>query len=110
VGLLKPFERSFTIHSANLETPPDIRHAAVKENHRQHLEKAKEALDSISLELREFTNLTFSMNADDVSKAKKSIRKFVDQFERDFEKKPSDQVFQLNMQLYPLTITDREKK
>lgn len=96
-----------TVDGTNVTTTDDTSAAAIKENHRQHLELAAEALKEIPLELREFNNITLSMNLRDMPEAKRRIREFVDQFNREMETKPAQEIFQLNLQFYLASHRDK---
>ena len=95
-GILKPVPES-------LQTPHDIPSHAVRSNHKQHLEIAIRSLDGVGLEFREFTNRTLNMNISDIPEAKRRIRKFVDRFNKDMDRPKGEEVFQINLQMYPLS-------
>jgi len=106
LGLLKMSEQNeWIVSEPNLETAHDQAEVAVRENHRQHLAKAADILNTVPLTLREFNNLSVCMNLDQTEKAKQRIREFVDSFNSEFDQKKSKEVFQLNVQFYPLTNT-----
>jgi uncharacterized protein (TIGR02147 family) len=92
------------VNEAEISTTDDLQSSAIQENHRQHLKLAEKALLAYAPELREFNNLTLSMNLRDLPKAKKKIRDFVSQFNQDLERNEGDEVFQLNVQLLPLSL------
>jgi len=103
-GLLKKEARGYrALEDAEIETPHDIPSQAVRENHRQHLALAESALRELEVEMREFVNSTMAMNLNDVPKAKRRIRLFLDRFTKDLEKKPGDELFQMNIQFYRLS-------
>jgi uncharacterized protein (TIGR02147 family) len=109
LGLIKKAGRSFEpVNDADISTTDDLASAAIKENHSQHLSMAQRAMHEISLELREFNNLTLAMNLADVPKAKKMIRDFVDRFDQEFKRQPADEIFQMNLQFYLLSKPERE--
>lgn len=104
LGLLEKKNKTYrAVNDANIETPHDIASAAVRENHRQSLNLALEALKCVEVEMREFSNITLTMDLSDLPAAKKRIRKFLDRFNSEMEKVPAQEVFQLNIQLYPLS-------
>lgn len=107
LNLLKQEGKKLVVADTSMQTTIDIPDGAIQESHRQQLHKAQEALGEIEVSLREFTSLTLNMNLADLNVAKNKIREFVDDFEKSMEKKPSDQVFQLNVQLYPLTKIEK---
>ena len=91
------------LNNANVKSPEDISVVAIRENHKEQLQKAVNALDEINLELREFMNLAVNINVKDVKIAKNMIRDFINQFNSQLDRDSSDEVFQLNIQFYPLT-------
>jgi len=64
---------------------------------------AEAALSDFPVEQREFGNVSIAVNASDLPAAKKRLREFIDQFNRDFERDEAQEVYQLNVQFYPLT-------
>lgn len=104
LGLLEDRGGKWTAaNGGQLSTTDGVKSAAIRENHRQHLEKAAVALEEIPIELREFHNLSLVMNLKDLGKAKQAIRDFVEEFNREQERENGEEVFQLNIQFYPLT-------
>lgn len=80
----------------------DVNPIEVKNYHNSIMELAKEAL-SISPTERIFTSSTISVAKKDIAKAQKMIRDFQVEFGKEMEAKPGDDVYLLNMQLFPLT-------
>ena len=108
LGLLKEKNGAWTAENdAKLSTTDDFRSAAIQENHRQHLQLADKALENFPVELREFNNITLSMNLGDLPKAKKRIREFVEKFNEEMERNRGDEIFQLNVQFYPLSQQEK---
>ncbi len=107
LNLLKQDGKKLVVQDTSMQTTMDIPDGAIQESHRQQLQKAQEALSEIEVSLREFTSLTLNMNLNDLSVAKRKIREFVDDFEKTLEKKPSDHIFQMNIQLYPVTKIEK---
>lgn len=104
LGLLKKSAQGeWVVSEPNIQTVHDQAEAAVRENHRQHLTKAAQGLSSVPLDLREFNNLSVCMSLAQTPKAKQRIREFLDSFNEEFDLSKSDEVFQLNVQFYPLT-------
>lgn len=88
----------------DVETKIDAPSRAVRENHRQNLLGAERALTNVPVEFREFINCSFAMNRRDVPKAKRRLRLFLDRFMRDLETEGGEELFQTNLQFYPLTV------
>lgn len=108
LGLLKKQGlRYVSGEGKTVETPHDLTSLAVQENHRQQLQKATEALVEFDVDLREFANVSLALNLRDIPKVKQRIRSFLDAFVDDLEKDSADEVFQCNLQFYPLTTIDK---
>jgi len=101
--LRKEGVRWMATDGAHIETPPDVASAAVRENHRQHLQLAARSLDDVDVSLREFANTSISMQLRDLPAAKKRLRAFLDRFVNEFEREDGEEVMQLNLQLHPLS-------
>lgn len=93
----------FALNEGDISTPHDVPSQAVRENHRQHLQIASMALTTQSTEEIEFQNASIPILKSDIPKAKKRLRLFMDQFIRDLEKNPGEEVYQINLQFYGLS-------
>lgn len=87
---------------ARYRTSDDIANQSVSQAHVQYLNKALEAID-LPVELRDFTSLMMSIRPDQLPRAKEMIRQFQDNLSAELEVKPQTEVFQLCIQLFPLT-------
>lgn len=90
----------------SLETSENIGSQALQEAHRESLEIAKEKLESIPVELRDFSSITIAINTQKMPEAKAIIREFQDKIHALLSKGATDEVYQLNCQLFPLTTGD----
>lgn len=91
-----------------LRTTEDISSKALKVSHKETLDMSKSKLDEVEIELRDFSSMTVAVDPKNLSEAKTIIREFRKKMAsllRDGEKK---EVFQLAIQLYPLTNTKKE--
>lgn len=90
-----------------LTTGPEVQSLAVRNFHRAMIRRAEEALDRFPLDQRQVSGLTVAMSrarADRIAKRLHEIRRTL--FEAMCEIDPGDPheaVFQLNLQLFPLT-------
>lgn len=107
-GLIEKAGKTYrAVNDAEVTTTNDIASVAIQENHRQHLAKAADALTELSVELRQFSNTTLAVDPANITKARKLIRSFIDQFSNSIETKPGSELFQLNVQFYQLTKNER---
>lgn len=103
LGLLKRnAKRDLSLAEGRLDTQNDIANEAIKRYHEQMLENAKAALRKVPVLEREFTSTTFVMSSANMDKAKDLIRDFKMKFEKLLEEDYGDQVYQLQVQLFPL--------
>jgi uncharacterized protein (TIGR02147 family) len=96
-GELRPVE------AQDITTSDDIVSAAIRENHRQQLQRATTALNKQPVDIREFNNLAVAMRPKDMERAKKLIRDFVDKFNEEMDTAGGTEVFQLNVQFFQST-------
>jgi uncharacterized protein (TIGR02147 family) len=89
-----------------VETQPDVSREEVRRYHKQVLNLAAERIDEIEVELREYISMTLAMNKRGIPAAKNLIRKFKTEFEAEFESGTKTDVFQFNIQFFPLAKPD----
>lgn len=108
IGLVEKVGRTYhAVNDADIITGgQDVLSPAIQENHRQHLDLAKTALQNLAPEMREFNNLTLAMNPSEIPKAKEMLRNFIDKFNDEMESEGASEVFQLNIQFYMLSRTE----
>lgn len=87
----------------NIETPTDIASTALKRSHRQTLEQAIEAIYEVPLNERDITSMTMAIDSKKIPQAKKLIRDFRKKMAAFLENGPADEVYNLNIQLLPIT-------
>ncbi len=107
VGLLRrDGEGKLHVSEGRVHTIDDYANEAVKRYHEQMLENAKASLRLIPVERRDVSAITLSMPRHAISKAKELIREFQDKFSQLLEQEESDAVYQLQVQLFPLTLEE----
>ena len=84
--------------------------SATKKFHKQLLVKAAESIDKNPVSERDFSAVTFVMDARSVEYARKKIQAFRRELMRELEcKGKPDQVYQLTMQLFPLSTNSKQE-
>lgn len=102
-GLLKKLPSgNYQRSVGNFKTSEDISSSALKKAHNENLELAKKKLESIALEMRDFSSISFGLDLDNIDEAKTLIREFRLRFANLLNKGNKTQVYQLALQLYPL--------
>lgn len=93
----------------SVTTGHEVRSLAIGNYHRQMLERAAESITEVSRELRDISALTVCVHRDRVAEFKARIHEFREQLLEfgDSEENP-EVVYQLNIQLFPLTQIEEE--
>ena len=103
-GLLRRSkEGKLIVSSGLLHTTNDVASDAIKSYHGQMLENAKDALQKVHVEKREFTSETITIDASKIPEAKEFIRDFKARFVRLFEEQKGNETYQFQVQFFPLT-------
>ncbi len=93
-----------------LTTTEDIPSEALKEGHRQNIQQSLDAIDEIDIELRDISSITMAVNPKTINKAKEKIRAFRREMQELMEEGNKEEVYNLNIQLIPLTDQRRSKQ
>ena len=86
-----------------LLTTNDISSAAIVCHHHGMIQRAVEVLDEESIHERQVSSLTFKMPKSHLPKAKEKLFKFLSEFNKEFATENSEEIFQLNIQLFSHT-------
>lgn len=87
----------------HLATPGGIPNRAVREHHRQILQKAEESIDSVALTEREFSATTMAIATEKLAEAKNALKEFRRKFCTNIQKtETKDRVYCLSIQLFPV--------
>jgi uncharacterized protein (TIGR02147 family) len=95
---------------ASVATGHEVRGLAIRNYHRQMLERAADSITLVTSELRDISALTVCIEAETVAELKERFHDFhevlLDRCDRD--EKPTA-VYQINLQLFPLTQVDSKE-
>jgi uncharacterized protein (TIGR02147 family) len=97
------------IIDGRIDTTTDVASEAIKLYHEQMLTHAKEAIRKFGVKEREFTATSLLMSSKNIEKAKTLIRDFRHNFEKLMEEDSGDQIYQIQIQLFPLTKKESSK-
>lgn len=104
VGLLTRDSRGrLEMKEARIDTTHDVACEAIRRNHEQTLENAKQAVRAVDVSLREMTGATLVMNVESLPAAKETIRRFRRKFAQTFEADKGNALYQIHLSLFPLT-------
>ena len=93
----------------NLTTTDDVASLAIRKAHIQNLELAQNAIQTVSVEDRDFTSITMAIKKSRLKEAKEIVRAFRDQLADFLTAKDADEVYRLSIQLFPMTVQENEK-
>ncbi len=111
LGILKRGKKSnkLKFSNENIHTSHDIASEAIKRFHEEMLLNARTAIRSVDIAEREISAQTITVSKNKLSDAKALIRAFEEEFSKLFDTEGADEVYQLNVQFFPLTkIKERE--
>ncbi len=95
---------TFFRKQSSYKTTDDLQNLSLRKSHYSNLELAREALDEVPIENRDFTWVVLPMDKRKLAIAKNLIRKFHDDFMQLVEKESEpDEVYKLCVQLFPMT-------
>ncbi len=103
LGFVFKKNRKYVTNKRALLTSDNIANQAVRKSHYVDLSLAENALDTTSVEERDFTAITIAASKKNLSKAKKMIREFQDKLTLCLEDGEKDEVYKFTFYLYPLT-------
>lgn len=93
-----------------LTTSADIADVSIQKAHFQSLELARRSLEEDLLEERDFSFVTMAISRKKLPEAKKRIREFRRQLCEFLESGEKDEVYRMNVQLFPLCRKKSERK
>ena len=109
LGMLKRNSKHKLIQGVNAtSTSEDIASEAIKVHHEQMITLANQAIRKCPVQERSITGTSFCLNRKNIPKAKKLISDFRTQFLQIVEEQQGESIYQLNIQLFPLTGEDQE--
>ncbi len=79
--------------------------SAIRKYHKQNLNLAIEKIDTVPLELRQFQSISIPVHPKKLGLYKKLIDEFLEQASELSEKQSGTEVYNLNVQLFPVTQT-----
>ncbi|MCF8059967.1 MAG: DUF4423 domain-containing protein [Bacteriovoracaceae bacterium] len=95
-------DKSYRQISPPLKTTDEVPSMAIRNYHKSVLKMAQLKIDEVPVEKREYRALTISGNSKKLKRAKEIIRELKDLVSDTLETGPSDTVYQLSIQLFPL--------
>lgn len=95
--------RGFVRTTPSLETSEDVVSQALRKSHEEALDLGKEKLESVPVNLRDFSSVTMAIDTGRLPEAKAVIREFQEKLHALMSPGAKDEVYQFNCQFFPLT-------
>ncbi len=102
-GLISTQGESIVLTHQGLQTTEDAPSKALQRARKQDLEMALNSIDEISVDLRDLSSCTMTLNTEDLQELKMMIRDFRNRFMTQAEMKKGKEIYKLAVQLFPLT-------
>ena len=88
------------------ETTHDVPSEAIRSHHRGMMNTAIEAIEEQDLLQRQYNAVTLQFDKSKIAEAKETVLQFVKEFNEKFQNEKSNDLYQLNVQLFELTNGD----
>jgi len=110
LGLLVPGEKGkLTAAQEDTTTTIDVSSAAIQKGHMEALDIAKERLVSTPVKKRDYSSNTIEIDTKNIERAKVLILEFRRKISKFLSQGKPDQVYQISMQLFPLSKLDNSE-
>lgn len=94
----------------SFKTSSDISNATLRKSHVDNLELAKESLERDPVDLRDISSMTMAIDLSLLPQAKKLIQDFRRKLTQFLESEEKQEVYKLNIQLFPLSTKEGENE
>lgn len=95
--------RKYHLVHKKVMTTTDVPSASLKEAHRQNIQQAVTSLFNDPVNVRDVSSISLAVNIEKLPQAKKMITEFRQKLSRCLEKGNKTEVYNLNIQLFPIT-------
>jgi uncharacterized protein (TIGR02147 family) len=106
MGIIEIKNGKFKQISPPLKTTTDVPSGTIRAYHKSILGLAQNKIESVDVKEREYSALTMAINSKNIAKAKKLTADFKEEMLQLLEQGTLDEVYQLSIQLFPLSIKE----
>ena len=113
LGVLKSEDGNYVKTHNHIFVPTTHAELAIRKFHEQAMDKAKVAMTQTSKNdfvLRDITGMTLAINPKNIPEAKRKLAAFRKSMRNCLSKGPATEVYQMNIQLFPVSIKKNKKK
>ncbi len=109
LDLLEIKDKKFIRTATNINTPSNIPSEAIKNFHRQNIQRAISSIDDTEVDERDISSIMMPIDKNKLAEAKKMITNFRRELSIFLKEEQGDQVYSLNIQLFPQNVEKRKK-
>lgn len=102
-GLLKETEKGLEKAQCNVRTTEDVMSTALQKSHIEAMTMGIDKIKNVDVDMRDFSSVTFAMDPAKMPEAKAILREFRQKMTALMESGEKTEVFQMAIQMYPLT-------
>ena len=106
MGIIQIKEGRFKQITPPLKTTSDIPSGTIRAYHKSILGLAQNKIETVDVKEREYSAITMAVNTKNLAKAKKLTEEFKEEMLQLLEQGNLDEVYQLSIQLFPLSIKE----
>ena len=103
LGLVLRREDHWQTTGKSFTTTNEVPSSALRKTHREYIHKALDSLQKHSVDERDITGISMAISTKKLASAKKMIAAFRRELAEHLESDPKDEVYRLNIQLFPLS-------
>lgn len=108
--VIKKVDDGYKVLQESIRTTEDVPSAGIRQFHKQVIEKALSAIETVPVSEREYISSTIAIKKSDLPKLKEHLREMRNLILSEAENTVSpEEVYQLNIQLFPLTINKKDR-
>lgn len=109
VQLAAPQKKSKSLKTSVVSVDTSLPSATIRKYHEEIIQKASRALSEVPKDLREYQSMGFVCSVKDLPEIKKYLDQVTNEFLERFHKDQAEEVYQLQLCLFPLTQVKTEK-
>ncbi len=102
-GFVQEKNETWFLAKKNMGSPSNVPSSALRQAHRQTIQKAMESLEKDPLDVRDISGMTMAIDRKKINEARKLIQNFRRRLSHFLEEGDSNSVYRLNIQLFPLS-------
>ncbi len=109
-NLIEVKNKKINLKNGNISTSEDITSSAIQSYHTSMLKNAQQGLKQFGIDEREYLSGTLCFKQSKLPQAKKLLREFLNTFAESMDTDEGDEIYQIQMQFFPLSQINNKKE